>query len=250
MKFCYSFRTSDNQLHEGIVAAANRDAAYAELKAKGIRPSRLAEAPGVLNKVLGKGKRWIAIGVLGLAVVSAVLVIKANHRTIRTIREAESQPLPRQQIYGDPSILQQLDSEKWSSVFADPCDRMLSQFARPGLPVTTLVPNAGVVRLDPLPILDSDPEEVRKMKRIVNGMKAELSSYLKDGGTFDGYVERLQERQRVEQAIISDALVEFGLLRRMGARESSRDAAVEKWLQKNQLLRDMGMKPVPMPENW
>ena len=67
MKFVYEYRTSDNELHHGSIAAADRDAAFASLKARGVRPARLVEAPGVLNKLLGKGKRWIAIAVLSVA---------------------------------------------------------------------------------------------------------------------------------------------------------------------------------------
>lgn len=67
MKFVYEYRTSDNALHHGSVAAADRDAAFAALKARGVRPARLVEAPGFLNKLFGKGKRWIAIAVLSVA---------------------------------------------------------------------------------------------------------------------------------------------------------------------------------------
>lgn len=71
MKFLYEYRTRENELKEGAIDAPNREAAFAALKAQGIRPARLYDAPGLLNKLLGKGKRWTAIAVL--SVVCAVL---------------------------------------------------------------------------------------------------------------------------------------------------------------------------------
>ena len=60
VRFVYQYRTHDNAVRSGEVSAADRDAAYRALKEKGIRPSRLEEAPGLANKIFGKGKRWIA----------------------------------------------------------------------------------------------------------------------------------------------------------------------------------------------
>ena len=66
MKFLSEYRTPDNVKHSGTICAADKEAAYAALKRQGIKPCRFAEAPGVFNKLFGKGKRWIAIGVLGV----------------------------------------------------------------------------------------------------------------------------------------------------------------------------------------
>ena len=73
MKFNYEYRTSDNVRHTGVIAASDREAAFAALKAQGIRPGCLAEAPGFFNKLFGKGKRWLAIGVLGAALVGSIV---------------------------------------------------------------------------------------------------------------------------------------------------------------------------------
>ena len=75
MKFNYEYRTSDNKLHGGVVRAASRDDAFAVLKARGIRPGRVTEASGVFNKLFGKGKRWIAIVALAVALVVAVIFL-------------------------------------------------------------------------------------------------------------------------------------------------------------------------------
>ena len=61
MKFFYQYRTRDNISHDGEISASTLDDAYAALKAKGIRPGRVVEAPGFLNKLLGKGKRAVIV---------------------------------------------------------------------------------------------------------------------------------------------------------------------------------------------
>ena len=76
MKFLYEYRTSDNAKHSGTICAGSRDAAYAAIKALGVRPSRVVEAPGFFNKLFGKGKRWIAISLL--AAVAVVLVCQLH----------------------------------------------------------------------------------------------------------------------------------------------------------------------------
>ena len=64
MKFLYTYRTPDNKQHRGEIAAATKEAAYAALRAQGIKAGHVDEAPGVFNKLFGKGKRWMAIAVL------------------------------------------------------------------------------------------------------------------------------------------------------------------------------------------
>ena len=57
MKFIYQYRTSDNEVKRGEIVAPDREAAFQLLRAQGIKPARLEEAPGVFNKLFGKGKR-------------------------------------------------------------------------------------------------------------------------------------------------------------------------------------------------
>lgn len=69
MKFRFEYRTSDNVLHRGEIAAPDRESAFARLKEQGIRPARLEDAPGLGNKIFGKGKRWLAIALLAILVL-------------------------------------------------------------------------------------------------------------------------------------------------------------------------------------
>ena len=88
MKFLYEYRTSDNAKHSGTICAASRDAAYAAIKELGVRPSRVVEAPGFFNKLFGKGKRWLAIGVLGASCL--VLGAFALYEAQSTKHQAQS----------------------------------------------------------------------------------------------------------------------------------------------------------------
>lgn len=94
MKFVYEYRTSDNVRHNATVSAPDRDAAFARLKARGIRPSRLEDAPGFFNKLFGKGKRWIAIAVLTiLLALTAVTLMKRDRAIVSRARELDTEIL-------------------------------------------------------------------------------------------------------------------------------------------------------------
>ena len=254
MKFLYQYRTSDNAQHEGVIFAASRDTAYSLLKAKGIKPSRVEEAPGVFNKIFGKGKRWIAIAFLSVALLVAVGILVSTSGD-----ESSRRTAPRSQIYGDPALLSLHASCNWRDVFDDEGDRLLVAYAQPGIPVdqdslghefvTSATKALSKARPD-VAILRDDPDEVKKVKRIVNGMRIEVAKYLSAGGSAEGYVERLAERQKIECDIVENVLKEFETLKVKGSKVDGRMEAAERWNERNELLRDMGMRPVPLPDDW
>ena len=255
MKYLYQYRTSDNVQHKGAIRAADREAAFAALKARGIRPGRLDEAPGLFNKVFGKGKRWIAIAVLG----AGCLVLGAIVFFAPSVEVQTANVLSRARIYGDPVILQTCASAGWANVFGqDVGARFLALHAQPGLPVEISKQESwkkGVAEAlrrhtHPFKVQPNEPEEVQKMKRMVNGMRAELAAYVKAGGTEELYVERVMERQRVEAEIVDKVRRELDGIRRQ-IEKADKDEAhqfARKWEEKNALLRDMGMETIPMPE--
>ena len=202
MKFLYEYRTSDNAKHNGVIRAADREAAYALLKKQGIKPSRFSEAPGVFNKLFGKGKRWIAIGVLGAACVVLTVIIRSPPAT-----PPAATSLPRHQIYGDSAWVEMCEATGYANVFSGAGERLLARFAQPGVaarPPRSFDPGELVAALDRrCEVLPTDTREVRELKLVVEGMKDELRDYLADGvGTPATYVERLKERQAEECAIV------------------------------------------------
>lgn len=255
MKFVYKYRTHDNKPREGVINAPTRDSVFILLKAKGIRPSHVAEAPGFFNKLFGKGKRWIAIAVLAIiAIVSTGLVIVGL--------DTENAPTVemRSQVYGDPELLQECMALDWANVFENQADRFLALYAQPGLETRELDEEAACQAAEALAadacrmiqIGSDDKPEIKKIKRIINGMKIELGRYISDGGNYLGYVERLGERQKVEISISKAVRQEFQVLERKGERAQGDELIrlKQSWREKNQLLRELGMLSVPMPEEW
>ena len=223
MRFLYQYRTSENELRHGVVKASDRDSAFAALRAQGIRPSKVEEAPGLLNKLFGKGKRWMAIVVLAhLAAIGWWLAVS----------EREPDWEERSQIYGDPVLIKELSADNWAAVFENEGDRFLAAYAVPGREVAELLPpkDAALVMKGSIPIEEEDGEVVRKIKRIVNGMKREMREYVRDGGTPEGYFRRLAIRQKAEAQVLSSA---------ERALRNERDPA--KWSERNRQLRAMGL---------
>lgn len=241
MKFTYQYRTRDNALHKSVVRAIDKDAAYALLKAQGIKPSRIEEAPGVFNKLFGKGKRWIAIGVLGLLVAVLAISLRTTTRPI-VVGGVPGDVCQRHQIYGDPAIVDEMSADGFSSVFTNIGERYLAAYAMPGSSVSPAVrlrnPDELASALtNKITILKTDPREVAELKAIVNGIKAEFREYLADGeGTPASFIRRLEERQEEERLIYKRVQNEL---------EANPDPAL--WEERNHALREMGIRTIPRP---
>ena len=245
MKFTYQYRTPDNKSHKGVIKAASRDAAYAALKAQGIKPGRVEEAPGFFNKLFGKGKRWIVIGVLSAvcAVLSMFLI-----STPRTLRLALIDDTMRRQVIGDSAIIEKGIRTGWADVFPEAGERFLASFALPGQPpavasVSEAELAAAVERK--IEVDANDSLEVRQIKTMVEGLKKEIREYLAEGGTLVKYSKRLVRRQQEEIGYYQRAEREI-------AAEKSRKASAQEleklWEKRNAELRQMGIRLVPMPE--
>ena len=245
MKFLYEYRTPDNAKHNGVICASDRDAAYAELKKQGIKPSRLNEAPGFFNKLFGKGKRWLAIGVLSALVIVAVAVIQSNNRTIRTIEQSQNvfdSPM-RRQVIGDPAIIEKGIRTGWSDVFSLEGDRFLASFAIPGA-----IPAIRTTSEEKLKeALDSETStsvktlEARQMLAIVEGLKQELREYLADGGTIAKYGRRIVRRQEEEIGYYHRVKAEIDA----AVKGKTSGAELDRLLEdRNAKLRVMGIRPI------
>lgn len=243
MKFVYQYRTSDNTIHAGQISAEDRESAFRALKQRGIRPSKLDDAPGILNKVLGKGKRWIAIFILALAVVISVITAELKTKVVaqisRTVTESATCE-QRGQIYGAPIVLREAFSTGWAETFTNITDRLFAAYAVPGR--IAVIPSGVDVALLVIPadceIMPDDLAEVAKMKRIVNGMKHEARTYIAAGGTIQSYFKRMEKRQRQEIEILERTRNELNLIE---------DPQV--WRERNNALRAMGLPMIDSEED-
>lgn len=242
MKFVYEYRTSDNVPHRGTIAASTKEAAYDALKAQGIKPGKVWEAPGFFNKVLGKGKRWIAIVLLLVALLGAfAAVFGLREQVASTARELEDMTLyeERGQIYGDAPVLAEMQANDYASVFSNDLDRFLATYAIPGkiverkVQIPSSLKKAEIAEIRRVP--DSDLDEVKKLKRMVNRMRRELADYVNDGGSVAKYAERLEQRQKQEARLYERVKKEL---------KDEDDPNV--WREKNSLLRAVGLPMVDL----
>ena len=254
MKFLYEYRTPDNAKHSGVICASDREAAYAELKKQGIKPSRFAEAPGFFNKLFGKGKRWLAISVLGALCLALGLLIttykKENttlHSTLSTLNSSLDDAT-RRQVIGDAAVIEKGIRTGWADVFEHEGDRFLASFAIPGVPAavrsTTEEKLQEALHSSPSPTSSPSLEE-RQIRAIVNGMKDELRAFLAQGGTVAAYGRKLVRRQDQEIGYYNRAKQEID----EAAKSGMSDAELENlWEKRNASLRAMGAKLVAFPE--
>lgn len=250
MKFLYQYRTSDNLPHRGVIRAASKEAAYSVLKAQGINPSRVEEAPGFFNKLFGKGKRWLAIAVL--TVIASVSVCFAlfngSDAPSRRVADAFDSPLRRQPI-GDSAVIEQGIKTGWADVFELEGERFLASFAIPGVPAGQRNTsedelNKALAHKPPSDPLADALIEARQIIAMVEGMKDELRAFLAAGGTAVEYGQRLVARQTQEIGYYNCFKTELER-----AKESGMDPEElnELWQTYNAKLRRLGIKLLPIP---
>ena len=251
MKFIYQYRTPDNKQHKAHIKAASKEAAYAILKAQGIKPGRVEEAPGFFNKLFGKGKRWIAIGVL------AVVAIAATVAALSYKSEVESAPVgianallaeTRHQVIGDTAVIEKGIRTGWSEVFEHEGERFLASFAIPGVPAgqrNTSEDEIKAALARRIEATETDGIEIRQIKAMVEGMKQELRRFLAKKGTIVEYGQRLVQRQEQELGYYNRFKQEIETAKDSGMPDAQ---LTELWEKRNASLRRMGVKLVPLPE--
>lgn len=243
MKFLYEYRTKDNELKNGSINAATRDAAFQVLKASGIRPARMIEAPGVLNKILGRGKRWLVIAALGVLCIVLIAIIRSTPSTYTSLDAAA-----RRQVIGDVAVIEKGIRTGWADVFPEEGERFLASFAIPGVPAGQRNTNEEEIRraLDRrIEVSKDDTIEARQIKLMVEGMKQELRDYLAAGGRIVDYGVRLVRRQEEELSYYNRAKTEIENAKKSGMNQAQLE---ELWEKRNAALRRMGVKLVPLPE--
>lgn len=239
LKYRYLYQTKENITREGVVEAASRAEAYASIRKLGIRPQRVI---GDDPKPRKAWRRWTAIVVLAIALIAVTLSAYRN----RDVRNAEVGI--RQQILGDQALIDMGVRTGWSRCFRSEGERMLAAYAQPGW----LVDRAKLGEADELVraldsrvnLVDGEPREFRQVKAIVESMKDELRQYLADGGSPQGYLDRLHERQLAELGCYERAARRF----EKAAENADDERLYAVWLKINADLREMGVKTIPMPE--
>ena len=87
-------------------------------------------------------------------------------------------------------------------------------------------------------VVAADQREIRELKQIVNGMRDEMRAYLANGnGTARSFWRRLNECTLSEMQIYERT-----------KRELEKEQSSEIWEQKNESLRTLGLRTIPLPE--
>ena len=242
MKFGYSYKTSDGVRHESTFEAKSNDAVFAALREKGIRPMKVWE----IHSPYYISKRTQLIIILALALAaSLVYTIRLRNSALST--QHSEHTAPRHQIYGDPSIWEELERDDFAAVFPDIGDRILALYAIPGrsepstlrLPYPEIIKTLASAKDKDVEFSPDEPREATELKQIVQGMKEEFRGYGADGeGTVETYLQRLRERQNEEIRIYERTRKEL---------EGNTDRAVRE--ERNAALRAMGLRTIPKPRS-
>ena len=256
MKFNYEYRTRDNVRHTGVISASSRENAFQQLKAQGIKPGSVTPAPGLVNKISGLGKRGLAIGILAVACIVLLVIVKTVGSDLAAAREEAKEVAftfentIRRQLIGDAAIIEKGIRTGWEDVFPDEGERFLASFAVPGVPAGLRNTSEDEIRkaLDRrvLP-LDGDSLETRQIKSIVEGMKEELRRFIAGGRhTIVEYGRRLVSRQEQEISYYQRAKTEIEAAKKRGVPHRE---LMDLWEKRNNQLRRIGVKLVPLPED-
>lgn len=261
MTYTYAYKSSDGTRHEASMDAPSREAVFAALRERGIRAIKVVAADGAKanGELRGVRKRVVTAIAIAAALVAGIFAFRAGesaqstrHQAQGTTHNAPGTSSPRHQLYGDPAVMEAFERGKFEDVLPREGDRMLAWFAQPGrLMCPKNVSQSALRRLDgkgaaaleavldsDIAMSESDSREVRELKQIVNGMRAEMRDYLANGnGTVRSYWRRLMERTRQEAQIYERT-----------RRELEKEANPTVWEDKNEALRRLGLRTIPNPE--
>ncbi len=242
--------------HEESLEAASRDEVFEVLRGRGIRPIKVVAADGskANGEVRGVRRRVVAALVALAAIVAGVVAYLGGERTGAATAANPAISAPRHQIYGDPVVVGAFERGEFTDALPRDGDRLLAVFAQPGklmcakganprsLDNATAIlfndyANSALAPKYDIAFLPGDTREVRELKQIVNGMRAEMREYLANGnGTPRSFWRRLNERTAQEMQIYERT-----------RRELEKETSEEVWEQKNDALRRLGLRTIPNP---
>ena len=261
MRFIYEYKTKENERRSGEIAAPSRAAVYTELKKQGIKPYKVDLAPGFANWVQSLGKRTAAIVVLAAAVVGICFLWRGTKEKAEEYKDLAAanedkaavyndkfENKTRRQVIGDAAIIEKGIRNGWSDVFAEEGERFLASFAIPGVPAgqrNTTEDEIKAALSRQVAVEESDSIEARQIKSMVEGMKDELREFMRDGGSIKEFGNCLVERQEAELGYYNRTKGELETMKNAGMPVKELEAL---WEKRNNELRQMGIKLVPLPE--
>lgn len=266
MKYIYAYKTSDGLRHEDSMSAGSREEVFVALRKKGIKAIKVVSADGAKanGEIRGVRKRIVALLLFFAAVgtgAGVYLLLGGNiGNSGRSVPADVAKPLPRQEIKGDRQRI-----EKAAASLDTKAERFLAKFAEPGRAFTAYEaewPNRAefaAVLKKPLRFSENEFTEQIDLKRVIEGLKIEMSYYLGGGGLTSGYIRDLIKRQKMEiaerekaqryLAELIKAAEPIQSTNNVGEEyESKIKKAYQYWLTANAQLQAMGIYALPMPD--
>ena len=199
----------------------------------------------------------ILIGLIGLALYSprlraslfsALKIGRSDSSTFPPFHLSTSSDTTRRQVIGDAFVIEKGIRTGWSDVFAHEGERFLASFAIPGVPAAQRTSTEDELRAalerKILP-QTSDSLEAQQIKAMVEGMKDELRRFVAAGGTIAEYGRRLVQRQEEDLKYYNLVKNELDAA---AAAQMPQPELLDLWERRNEDLRQMGIRLVPMPE--
>lgn len=230
-KFEYEWQGADKVRKRGEIEAPDREAAFAALRAQGIRAIRVEPKGWVRGEGYRGFPMWAVVAIaLGAALVAAVAVWagrwgQGNDAAAKPARRVAN-AAPRRYL---PEVWPLLSK---TNFFLHASENMLARFAMPGTDPGPEPRDVEALIADFYDALDSDieispddPPGVAALKRIVVGMKDDADLYLRTGMGIADYLAVLRQRQKMEIGY-----------RRTILRENTPEEAAK-------ILSALGMKP-------
>jgi len=229
MIFTYYWKSSDGNRHTDDIEAENRDAAFAQLRTRGIRAIKVEPKGWETGKGYRGVRKRIVVALVFVVALVASIVAYLGGRHSQPLRNSPglegeileartgrriAQPRPRKQIPGLKECGHAIDK-----IFPNSSERILSLFAQPGQDAgceeivlsSEVEENFYDVEGDAVWIEPDDPKPVADLKRIVAGIKEETSIYLASGKTVRELVDHYVQRQRMEADYRKAAIASFDL---------------------------------------
>ena len=235
--------------------AESREAVFAALRAKGIKAIKVVAADGskANGEIRGIRKRVLAAAVIATALLAGIAVYFLNSRILRRDNFGQTEFVTsqtRRQVIGDAAIIEKGIRTGWADVFELEGERFLASFAIPGVPAGQRSTTEEEIRKalgtkHQALGTQSASLEARQIVAMVEGMKDEARRFVKAGGSIAQYGRLLVQRQEEEIAYYNRAKAEIE-----AAQKAKMPAAQlnDLWEKRNESLRQMGVKLVPMPE--
>ena len=230
--------------------AESREAVFIELRKRGIKAIKVVAADGskANGEIRGIRKRVLAVSVIGAAFLAGVLVYTLIPNPQTPIQSDFLASQTRRQVIGDAAVVEKGIKDGWAEVFAEEGERFLASFAIPGVPAgqrNTTEAEISAALSRTVEVMPEDGIEARQIKAMVEGMKAEARRFVSRGGKIAAYGRKLVRRQEEEIAYYNRAKAEIENAQKS---KISPQQLAELWEKRNESLRQMGVKLVPMTE--